>query len=200
MIIYGSRSTHLKSSNLPNAKCPCGESKGKLTASVFGRHVHVFWIPLFPVGKKAVFECKQCHKGFKKKELGEDAKLAYKNFKGTVKTPLWKYTGLAIIAILIGMGIYSSIQNDKKVVEYLENPAMFDTYTFKTESNYYSTFKIVEVFQDSVFVNYNDYETDKISGIRKIDLKKNYSSEVYVLTNNAIKSMFDQGYIKDIDR
>lgn len=200
MIIYGSRATHLKSGHLPNSKCPCGETKGKMTTSVFGRHVHIFWIPIFPVGKKAVFECQQCHKGFKKKELGDDAKLEYKNFKSTVKTPLWKYSGLALIAILVGVGIYFSKQNDKLTTQYLENPAMYDIYTFKTESNYYSTFKVVEVFEDSLYVNYNDYETDKISGIRKINLEKNYSNDIYVLTNNDIQAMFDKGQIRDIDR
>ncbi len=201
MIIYGHRSTHLKSGNLPNAKCPCGESQSKMTVSVFGRHVHIFWIPLFPAGKTAVFECQQCHKGFKKKELSEDGKLAYKNFKTTVKTPIWKYSGLAIIAVLIGFGFYANQQDEAKIAEYVAQPAMFDVYTFKTESNYYSTFKVLEVFKDSLYVSYNAMETNKLSRVRDIDIPKNYQDSLYyVLTNQNIKALHESGDLMDISR
>ena len=200
MIIFGSRATHLRSQKMPTASCPNCKTKGSLTASIFSKHAHVFWIPTFPMGRTGVFECQNCHMGFKKKSLGDDAKLEYKNINGTVKTPIWKFSGLALLAILIGFVIYSGKMKDEKVAEYVQNPAMYDTYTFKTESNYYSTFKIVEVFKDSIYVNYNTHETDKLSGVRKIDLKKNYENQIYVLTNAEINSMFDAGHIENIDR
>ena len=200
MIIFGHRSTHLKSAQLRNVKCPNCETQDQMTASVYGRHVHVFWIPVFPAGKTGVFECQHCHKGFKKKGLGEDGKLAYKNFKSQVKTPLWKFSGLIIIALLICWGVYASKQKEDKVSELVQNPVMFDTYTFKTETGFYSTFKVVEVFKDSMYINYNNYETDRSTDIDKIDLEKNYSSGIYVLTNNDILNMHQRGDIKDIER
>lgn len=200
MIIYGSRATHLKSGQLRNVKCPHCETKDTMTASVFGRHAHIFWIPLFPMGKTGVFECQSCHKGFKKKELGEDGKREYKNFLGDVKTPLWKYSGLGVIALLICWGMYSSKQNEEKVADLVENPAMYDIYTFKTESNSYSTFKVREVFQDSMYISQNDYEIDKVSAIYKIDKEENYPDDIYVLTSQEVKDMYTAGEIKDIDR
>ncbi|GGG46045.1 hypothetical protein GCM10011414_14560 [Croceivirga lutea] len=200
MIIYGTRSTHLDSKPLPTAVCPHCTTKGQLTASVFSRHVHVFWIPLFPAGRTGVFECQHCHKGFKKKELGEDGKREYKNFNGNVRTPIWKYSGLAIIALLIAFGIYSSSQNNAKVAEMVTKPAMYDIYTFKTATNYYSTFKVANVFKDSMYVNYNDYEVERQSGIYKIDKKENYSDLIYVLTTAEIADMYKNGRIKNIKR
>ncbi len=201
MIVYGYRSTHLKSGVLPNVKCPHCETQNEMTASVYGRHVHIFWIPLFPAGKTGVFECQHCHKGFKKKELLEDGKLAYKNFKSTVKTPLWKYSGLVIIALLIAVGIYSSQQKKAKMEQYIAQPAMYDIYTFKTDQNYYSTFKVIEVFDDSIYVNYNGLETNKISGVKDINKPQNYiDSLYYVLTNNDIKRLQESGDLKNVAR
>ena len=200
MIIYGSRATHLKSDQLRNATCPNCQTKGSLTASAYGRHTHIFWIPLFPMGKTGVFECQHCHKGFKKKELGEDGKMDYKNFLVDVKTPLWKFSGLGIIALLISWGAYASIMKESKVSELVDNPAMYDKYTFKTENNSYSTFKIIEVFEDSIYVDQNDYEIDKLSAIHKIDKEENYSGDIYVVTTAEIKEMFDAGDIDDIER
>lgn len=200
MIVYGSRSTHLKSEQLRNAVCPNCETRGQMTASVYGRHAHVFWIPFFPMGNTGVLECQHCHKGYKPKELDEKAKMEYQNFRRTVKTPLWKFAGLGIVALLIGAGIYSDKMTEGKVSELVANPAMFDKYTFKTETNYYSTFKVVEVFKDSIYVNYNDYETDKKSGLRDIDVEKNYAKDIYVLTNTDLEDLHNAGKIEDIER
>lgn len=201
MIVYGYRSTHLKSAPLPNTKCPNCETPNQMTASVYGRHVHIFWIPLFPAGKTGIFECQHCHKGFKKKELNDDGKMAYKNFKGSVKTPIWKYSGLALIAIVIAFAFYSNSQDKARTAEYLEQPAMFDVYTFRTEQNYYSTFKVLEVFDDSIYVNYNSLETNKLTGVRDIDKTENYiDSLYYVLTPDNIKLLQESGDLMNIKR
>lgn len=200
MIIYGSRATHLKSDQLPNATCPNCQTKGSLTASAFGRHAHIFWIPLFPMGKIGVFECQNCHKGFKKKELGEDGKMEYKNFLGGVKTPIWKYSGLVLIALFIAWMTYSDKQKEEKVSVLVEKPAMYDKYTFKTDSNSYSTFKIVEVFDDSVYINQNDYEIDRLSAIYKIDKEENYPTDIYVVSKEEMQSLYEAGDIVDIQR
>ncbi len=200
MIIFGSRATHLKSEQLRNAVCPHCENRGHMTASVYGRHAHVFWIPFFPMGNTGVLECQHCHKGFKPKDLPEKARLEYKNFRGTVRTPIWKFSGLGLVALLITWGFYSNKMTEEKVKELVENPMMFDTYTFKTEANYYSTFRVLEVFKDSIYVNYNDYETDKKSGLRKIDIDQNYQGDIFVLTNDDLKAMHESGKIEDIER
>ncbi|MFS4469065.1 zinc-ribbon domain-containing protein [Maribacter sp. 2210JD10-5] len=201
MIVYGTRSTHLKSASLPNVRCTNCESQHKMTVSVYGRHVHIFWIPLFPVGKTAIFECQHCHKGFKKSELGNDAQLAYSNFKGSVKTPIWKFSGLAIIALLIVFAGYSNKKDKERIATLVEQPAMYDVYTFRTKQNYYSTFKILEVFKDSIYVNYNKYETNKLSDVKNIDIKANYDNSMYyVLTTNDMETLSTSGDLKDIKR
>jgi len=200
MIIYGSRATHLKTDKLRNVTCPNCQTKDAMTASTFGRHAHVFWIPFFPMGKVGVFECQHCHKGFKKNELGEDGKREYKNFLTDVKTPLWKYSGLALVGLFVAWGFYSDKQKEDKVAKLIESPAMYDKYTFTTETNSYSTFKVVEVFEDSIYVNQNDYEIDRLSSIDEIDKAENYPDDIYVISNAEIKEMHAAGEIKDIER
>lgn len=201
MIVYGYRSTHLKSAPLKNVKCPNCDSQNEMSVSVYGRHVHIFWIPLFPAGKTPVFECQHCHKGYKKKELGNDGQLAYSNFKSTVKTPLWKFSGLAIIALLIAFAGYSSKRDKEKMDELVLKPAMFDVYTFRTDQNYYSTFRVLQVFQDSIYVNYNTLETSKKSDVKNIDIAKNYDESMYyMLTNKDVAILNSSGDLMEIKR
>lgn len=200
MIIYGSRATHLKSEQLRNAVCPHCENRGQMTASVYSRHAHVFWIPFFPMGKTGVLECQHCHKGFKPKELPEKARMEYKNFSGTVRTPIWKFAGLALVGLFIAWGLYSDKMKTEEIAELVEKPMMFDKYTFKTDAKYYSTFKVAEVFEDSIYINYNEYETDKKSGLHKIDIEANYQDDVFVLSNAELKALHAAGKIEDIER
>lgn len=97
-------------------------------------------------------------------------------------------------------GVFSDKQKEGKVADLVENPVMYDKYTFKTENNSYSTFIVVEVFTDSIYVNHNDYEIDKVSAIYKIDKEENYPDDIYVITTEEIKEMYAAGEIKDIDR
>ena len=200
MIVYGSRSSHLKSEQLRNAVCPNCETMGQMTARVYGSHAYVFWIPFFPIRKSGQLDYQHCHRGFKPEHLDERATTEYNNFRATVKTPLWKFAGIGLAALFIGAGTYSNTMTAQKVHHMVANPVMFDKYTFKTETHYYSTFIVVEVFEDSIYVNYNDYETDKKSSLKDIDLAKNYDKDLYVLTNAELTEMNSSGKIEDIER
>ena len=64
---------------------------------------------------------------------------------------------------------YSNGEAKKKELEFVANPVVGDVYKYKTEKQNYSTLKVTSVTADSVFVSPNEYETDKMSGIYKID-------------------------------
>ncbi len=62
MLIYGWRTTHIKSEANTYVSCPhCGE-KGGITNNVFGSYVHIFWTPTISIGKKGAAQCHHCKK------------------------------------------------------------------------------------------------------------------------------------------
>ena len=109
MIIYGSKLAHLKSEQSRNTTCESCDSKGTVVFSVFSKHVHVFWIPLFPVGKKVFSECLHCKKVLKTKEMPNDFKQEYKIIKSDSKVPVWQFSGLILIVLIILWGVFDSI-------------------------------------------------------------------------------------------
>jgi len=200
MIIYGWKEAHLKSSNSTICTCPNCESKGSMLFSVFSKHVHVFWIPFFPYGKKRYAECSHCKISFEYKEMPENLQQEYKNLLGETRTPIWQFSGVGIIAVLILWGVYSSKMDSEQEQQYLSNPEIGDVYEYKTDEGNYSTFKISEVFTDSIAIIQNDYETDKIGGVSKIDKSKNYSDAYYAISKKELKEMYDEKTIFDINR
>ncbi|MCB0735395.1 MAG: zinc-ribbon domain-containing protein, partial [Bacteroidetes bacterium] len=123
MVIYGYNSTFLGGEQLKSATCPeCG-TQGSMEMGVWRRHAHVFWIPMFPIGKYGVVACTHCNAKFeKKKEIPETVRRDFDQFKSQARGPLWQFSGLGIIAIIVVAVSITSAQNTKRDKAYIAEP------------------------------------------------------------------------------
>lgn len=200
MIIFGIKAVHLTTVELKMATCPNCRTQGSMVLSIFRKHAHIFWIPLFPVGKKGVTQCQHCKNVLKTKEMPEFVKREYHNLKDETKGPIWQFAGSGIIIALIIWASYSSGENKKLDLKYIASPVTGDIYEYKIESRVYSTLKVVNVSNDSVFISPNDYEISRKSKIYKIDKPENYSETSYGISRSKLKEMYDSGDIFDVNR
>ncbi|HEY3406526.1 MAG TPA: hypothetical protein VGK59_24225 [Ohtaekwangia sp.] len=200
MIIYGSRPVHLKSAQPPSLVCPhCGQT-GTTFISAYSKHAHIFWIPLFPIGRVGVSQCQHCKQALNEAGMPHELKREYTTLKAETRVPIWQFAGLGVIGLLAIWITYIGSVDEKKELEYLADPAVGDVYRYKTETKNYSTLKVVSISADSVFVSPNDYETDKMSGVHKIDKEINYSKFSYGISRADLKEMHTREEIYDIDR
>lgn len=198
MIVYGSKSTELAKENLTD-KCPNCGTQNSIEMTVFQKYAHVFWIPFFPMGKTGMCHCENCKQVLELKEMPDSLKASYENLKAKTKTPIWMFSGLALLAILITIGIITSKKNDEKNAQLILTPQIGDIFEIKTKDNQYTLYKIDQVEGDSVFVQTNNYETNKRTGLD--DLKnKEYSEDVFGFTKTELKQMLENGEIVDIER
>jgi ribosomal protein L3 len=93
-----------------------------------------------------------------------------------------------------------SSENKEQNLEYLANPLVGDVYEYRIEARSYSTMKVIRVTSDSVLVVPNEYETNKVSGLREINKEENYSDVNFNVARLRIKEMFNEGDIIDISR
>jgi hypothetical protein len=75
IIIFGSRATHIGNIHAEGS-CPhC--SQVSLHASVYQRYAHIFWAPLFPIGRSGGLFCSQCGYAAKESHLQPELRKAY---------------------------------------------------------------------------------------------------------------------------
>lgn len=103
MIIFGGRASNIGNFDIPNSKCSYCEEGDTQRISVFGKYAHVFWIPIFPIGKKAVAECTHCKRTIEQKEFSPELKSLYQENKNKAKRPIWHWFGLGIFGLLVGL-------------------------------------------------------------------------------------------------
>ncbi|MFZ4798645.1 MAG: hypothetical protein ACOYMA_14195 [Bacteroidia bacterium] len=198
MIVYGSKSKVLATENLMD-KCPNCGTQNSVELSVLQKYGHVFWIPFFPMGKTGISNCSHCKQVLELKEMPDNIKVSYENLKPSTKTPIWMFSGLALVAVLIIFGVITNKKKGEKNAQLIITPQSGDIFEIKTKDNQYTLYKIDQVVGDSVFVQTNNYETNKLTGLN--DLKsKEYSEDVVGYTKAELKQMLDNGEIIDIER
>lgn len=65
MVFFGSKASKILDRQINNVNCPNCENQTSMTYSLFGEYSHIYWIPLFPLGRKNVVECNSCKRIFK---------------------------------------------------------------------------------------------------------------------------------------
>lgn len=101
MIIFGLRATTIGSLKVDGSTCSYCQTTGTQQITEFGKYFHVFWIPVFPVGKKTFGECTHCRRTLKKKEFDPELKTIYKENKAAIKRPIWHWSGLILLGLLV---------------------------------------------------------------------------------------------------
>ena len=200
MIFYGTKGSHLHSERISGAKCNHCEQQDSHTISIFGKYFYIYWIPIFPLGKKGVSECNHCKATYERKDMSEQLKLAHDNVKRKTKTPFTHWIGSLLIGGLIAFGIYASKQHEKDVVVYINNPQVNDIIEYKSSASAYSTLKVTKVTNDSVFFVANSMEIARQSKLYKIDKEENYNAEHFGISLINYKKAFDDNEFLDVDR
>jgi len=201
MIIYGSRATTVATEVCNDACTSCG-TKNSVQITVYQRYAHIFWIPLFPIGKTGLSQCSHCKQVLKKKEFGANLRSEYDILKFKSKTPVWTFSGIALLSVFVLTAIIGGKQREVRNSTLIAAPQAGDVYEVKRNYKQYTLYKVSSVEGDTVFLLVNEYETNKISGLS--DLKSMgddaFDQEPMPVLKTELQEMFDNGKIIDIDR
>lgn len=105
MIIYGTGEKKLTISRAyVKSACPqCGEFA--INYHFFKKYFHLFWIPVFPYGNRSVAHCEKCNATYQD-IIPQSLKREMENAKGVTGTPIYLFSGLALIVIAVSSIIY----------------------------------------------------------------------------------------------
>ena len=177
---------HIKCAN-------CGSDGQRF--SVYQDYFHLFFIPMFPLGKKTIQSvCLKCNDHF-----NEEKKAHYLSI---TKTPFYLYTGLILLAWLI-ISLVISIKNDRKqTAEYVANPMINDVYLIREgegkERTYYFL-KIKNIDADTVELLHSYFEYYRyISNMSDSDYFVN--DEVLRISKSDLKGYLEKGNINVVQR
>ena len=107
---------------------------------------------------------------------------------------------LGVMAVAMAFGaLYYNYRKDKEKT-YISNPKVGDVYEIEMRSGNFSTAKVLQVTQDSVYTTENNLETDQLKGISEIDIDRNYGILKNAYSRKEIERLFMQDTIFAINR
>lgn len=199
MIIFGSAGKEIARGKT-RAICTNCQQQNSINMYIVQRYIHIYWIPFCPaLYKEAISECTDCNQVLKKKQFPESYKNHYKDLNHSSKIPVWMFTGLGIVALII-LGLFiTSIQNDSENVELLLSPQKGDIYEIKLADKKYTLYKVDKIEGNAVYMLENEYVSDKEEGMKSL-LGKPFYKESYPIMKSDLEIMLKKGEIIDIER
>lgn len=101
MFIFGSKTSIIGNFLIPESKCDYCKQEGTQRLLIYGNYAHIFWVPLFPIGRDVYAECEHCKRTLDQKEFSPELQQLYTDNKVFAERPYWHWFGLGLVGFLI---------------------------------------------------------------------------------------------------
>ncbi len=120
----------------------------------------------------------------------------YMSFR--IDPKLWFFSTLLVAASFF---VWRKIvtNNNRRITQLLLLPQPGDIYEMATENSQYTLLRVSRVQGDSVFVNINEFETDKKKGLSQLR-EKPFAKEEIAFTRQTLRVMQKEEKILDVER
>jgi len=199
MIIYGYRSSHLLTEPVAGNCLACSTTNG-LRISVFGRYAHIYWVPLFPIGKVGASECGHCRQVLQPKEMEPGLRQLFQELKHRTRAPWWHFTGVLLAVAALGWILLANSNNRRANHSFITTPHKGDLYHIRTSNGHYSLWKVQEVAGNAVKLLANNYEIDNETKVQELNRPENYAPDPLELTRYDLSIMLEKDEIVDVER
>lgn len=198
MYIIGHKSISLAKEMVPE-KCPNCGSTHSVEMNVFQKYVHLFYIPYLPAGKTGVSQCSQCHQVLTDKEMSASLKEAYGQLKAKTKIPIWMFSGLVLMILLIVYQLNNEARNQKALALEMDTIAAGNLLELKLEKDNFTLYKVHRVSGDSVLLSANAFQSTTAAGLKEI-VDSAYSDDIRYLSKMELKKMAKDGMVIGIEK
>ncbi|RZN82230.1 MAG: hypothetical protein EVB11_09015 [Winogradskyella sp.] len=192
---YGSAPIKYDSKRPKNITCHNCKEKGQTFVNRYLKYFYILYIPIFTYKYWTKYECVRCKFSANEKDLTKELQEAYRPYKKKKILPIWTFSGLlALIIIPLAYNIFTSNGNQRMLnqVDFLEINQKFD---FKTESDNYSIFKVVNINTNKLGIIYNKLEVKSKDNLVEIDSKNNYSDDTIASSIAELKNWIEEDKI-----
>jgi hypothetical protein len=197
ILIYGKRVAKIKEFT-DNSNCCTSCKAFDLQVRVFREYYHVFYIPFAPFGDKlADIRCNECTEPIRTEVL----KKVYEKY---TKTPVYMYSVLLLLVVLIGLLVFAGIQGSIDRARWIAKPRAGDVYLVNKDVDENKTIdyyflRVVETNGDTVFAYHNNLVY--LQYVTQLNPDDYFvKDEKWYFTKAEIQKMYDEDEITSVER
>lgn len=198
MYIIGHKSISL-AKEMVQDKCPNCGSNHSIEMEVFQKYVHIFYIPYLPAGKTGVSYCSICKQVMVDKDMPPNFKEAYQQLKAKTKIPLWMFSGLVLMILLIVYQLNNEQRAKKTFASQMDLVKAGDVLELKLAKDNFTLYKVYRINADSVLLQANEYQSNNAAGLKEI-VDSPYATNLRYITKTELKKMALDGALVGIEQ
>jgi hypothetical protein len=108
LFFFGLGTSVISSHPLTGVPCiNCGQTN--VGVAIYSRYLHVFWIPVIPLGKRSVSQCANCKQSLSESEMPPAYRQEVSVFKQQAKLPLSNYFVLGLFGAAVVFSLVASL-------------------------------------------------------------------------------------------
>lgn len=190
MLIWGNtdKVIHTDTIDVSCAECGCSE----LLAFTMQKFFTLFYVPTIPLRKTLVYICPECSEPYDPKLINNSSIAIGKK---SVRTPIWGFSGLAVIAVFVAIGAWMDYEDSEKTAVCMESPQVGDRLVFKDEDGSvtpYGFMKIKSMDGDSITLSCGNFiysRKDKAVKKSKSAKEHDFLEEEIVVSKEQFKNL-----------
>ncbi len=108
LFFFGLGTSVISSHPLTGVPCVnCGQTS--VGVAIYSRYLHLFWIPVIPLGKRSMSQCANCKQALTESEMPPAYLQQVSAFKQQAKLPITNYIVLALLGVVVAFSLVASL-------------------------------------------------------------------------------------------
>jgi len=108
LFFFGTGTSVISSHPLTGIPCVnCGATS--VGVAIYSRYLHLFWIPVIPLGKRSVSQCANCKQALSENEMPPIYRQQVDGFKQQARLPVSNYLVLALLGVVVAFSFVASL-------------------------------------------------------------------------------------------
>ena len=108
LFFFGIGTSVISSYPLTGIPCVnCGQTS--VGVAIYSRYLHLFWIPIIPLGKRSVSQCANCKQALSEAQMPAAYRQEVSVFKQQAKLPITNYIVLALLGAVVVFSLIASL-------------------------------------------------------------------------------------------
>ncbi len=179
--------------------CPNCFEEDTLYAEIFPRYFHVYWVPVFPIGKYALAQCDNCGHVIQQRDFPEELKPQIKESKKSIKLPLKYFTGSILITLFLIYGFIRRSQVNNRDISYIAQPALGDLYGIRIKGGY-TLLKVADIKGDSTGFYQTPDKITKYLKLKRLQREAKFGSDTIYYLKSSLFDMLEEGELVGVER
>lgn len=155
-------------------RCPICHRMGEQHLT-FTQRIFVFGFPVFAMAKDATVHCDACSADYPVSMAPSYVSARYAELAPGIKTPVWAYSLLIIMGVLITFALIKAPFDQNKMGELINAPKAGDVYEVRSENKSaifhrerYTEWKVVSYDTGNISMVGSIYEVDDVKEVSKM--------------------------------